>query len=182
MAKLYNYLEFPNLESSRLRLRPVLNKDQSLIFHLRSDPDLNQYILRKPMGNLSEALGFIQDNESKVREGKLIHWTLELKSNQLGIGNICLWNFSEDKKTAELGYSMLKQYHGHGLMSEAVSAVIYFGFDELLLDKIEAYTQFDNEKSIALLNRFNFRKDTAQQDPYNEKNLVYYLENNSAMK
>ena len=182
MNKQFRGAPFPTLNSPRLKLRPVLRKDTGLVFHLRSDEELNKFILREPLQKEGEALQFIEENEIKVREGKLIHWTLEVKSNLQGIGNICLWNFSADGKSGELGYSLIKAYQGQGLMSEAVKLVLAFGFIQLDFTSIEAYTQNNNQKSIGLLERFGFVHNPSKNDPHNSKNIVYELERRNWLK
>ncbi len=77
----------------------------------------------------------------------------ETKQN---IGSICYWNFDFEKKTAEIGYELLPQFHGKGFMEEALSKIIDFGFNELNLQSIEAFTDVNNKPSIKVLEKYNF--------------------------
>lgn len=61
---------------------------------------------------------------------------------------------------------------GKGLMQEALSAVIEYGFATLKLKSIEAYTHKDNSRSTALLIRNFFVK---QGDPDESMNVVFTL-------
>ena len=65
-----------------------------------------------------------------------------------------MWNFSSDRKTAELGYDLLPEFFNKGIMSEALQQVILFGQETLKLNTIEAYTHQDNSNSIKLLEKF----------------------------
>ena len=67
------------------------------------------------------------------------------------IGTISLWKFSEDKKTAEVGYDLNPVFHNKGIMTEALNCVLKYGFTQLQLDKIEAYTHKENQASRKLL-------------------------------
>jgi len=60
---------------------------------------------------------------------------------------ICLWNFSSKKNVAELGYELDPALQGEGIMSEALKKIIEFGFQEIELKKIEAYTHKNNDNS-----------------------------------
>lgn len=55
------------------------------------------------------------------------------------------------EQTAVLGYGIAKRLEGQGYMSEAVRAVIRFGFEDLDLHRIEASYSPENERSGALL-------------------------------
>ena len=91
------------------------------------------------------------------------------------IGNICLWNLSEDCKTAELGYDLIPEYQGEGIMDEAVKAVLHFGFNQLKLELVEAFTSKQNESSKKLLLRNQFVWNASRKDPENDDNIIYEL-------
>lgn len=57
---------------------------------------------------------------------------------------------------ATIGYSLDKAVEGHGLMHEAVAAVIRFGFEKLNLRRVEACYMPSNERSERLLARLGF--------------------------
>jgi ribosomal-protein-alanine N-acetyltransferase len=70
-----------------------------------------------------------------------------------------LWNFSTQGGKAEIGYELLPQFHGKGIMQEAFSKVIEFGLENLQLNSIEAWTVQQNINSIRLLERNHFKRD-----------------------
>ena len=74
------------------------------------------------------------------------------------IGTICLFNFLDDNKLAEIGYELLPGYQGLGIMQEATSKVIDFGIQHIGLNSIKAYTHSENQRSTRLLEKFNFKK------------------------
>lgn len=55
-------------------------------------------------------------------------------------------------------------------MQEALKPVIDFGFKEMSLDFIEATVEQDNEKSINLLRKLNFERETELRDQ-----LIYFF-------
>jgi ribosomal-protein-alanine N-acetyltransferase len=59
---------------------------------------------------------------------------------------------------AEIGYELLPDFQGKGIMQEAASKVIKFGVQYIGLNSIEAYTHSKNEKSTRLLEKLNFKK------------------------
>ena len=72
------------------------------------------------------------------------------------MGTICLWNFSDKENKSEIGYELLPQFQGKGIMQEAFLAVLKFAFEVLQLNMIEAWTVAQNENSIKILKRNHF--------------------------
>lgn len=61
--------------------------------------------------------------------------------------------------SAQLGYAIDAAHEGQGVMSEAVSAVIQYGFDELNLHRITAFHELGNVRSARLLERLGFEAE-----------------------
>ncbi len=57
----------------------------------------------------------------------------------------------------EIGYVLSKDYWGHGLMPEAVNAVIDFGFDTLGLDAFTCCHFLENNRSRRVIEKCGFR-------------------------
>lgn len=88
------------------------------------------------------------------------------------VGTICLWNISVESKTGEVGYDLMPEYQGKGIMDEALGAVLKYAFNFVKFKTIEAYTHKDNSSSINLLERNKF---TYEIDEGNNK--VFKLDN-----
>lgn len=166
------FRQFPAMETERLLLRKCNESDIPVLFFLRSDPSVNQFIKRAKPKNIQEIKEFIQRINDGMLEGKNINWCITLKEDPTMIGNICLWNFSEDRKTAEVGYDLHPDYHGKGLMTEAIKKIIQFGFQQLKLYNIDAYTQKNNLPSIQLLRKNGFHPSPTKSDIDNPLNMV----------
>jgi ribosomal-protein-alanine N-acetyltransferase len=54
---------------------------------------------------------------------------------------------------AEIGYALSRRYWGEGYMSEAVNAVIEFGFREMLLNRIMARCEVNNIASARVMEK-----------------------------
>jgi ribosomal-protein-alanine N-acetyltransferase len=151
-------------------------KDLEDILFLRSDPTVNKYIDRSPAQKLKDAEDFFNKISKGFDEGKNINWTITYKDNDKMIGSICLWNFSEDEKIGEVGYDLKPEFQGQGIMTEALKAILNFGFEQLKLEKIEAYTHHQNESSKRLLVKNNFKIIKGKIDEYNSNNIVFQCE------
>lgn len=172
------FTPFPELRSKRLFLRDIKETDCDTILFLRSDKTINKFIERpehRRTRNKADALKFIKELHENIENNKAIAWGITLKNKLQVIGTICLWNFSEDKKTAEVGYDLNPEYQGKGIMSEALSMIIDFGFKILELNKIEAFTHKDNEKSKNLLWKNGFELMEHRKDEENEATVIFEI-------
>ena len=170
-----DFLSFPNLITERLTLRYLKESDAPAIFSLRSDDTVNKYLDRPKIKSIDEAKDFIININEGIRLKKWIYWGICLKDVSELIGTICLWNFSDDTRTAETGYELLPSFQGKGLMDEALKCIINLGFQKIRLKVIEAYTHKENIGSIHLLERNNFKLAPFRYDDKNPNNSIYTL-------
>ena len=159
-----NFTPFPVLHTERLALRQLLDSDDREIFALRSNDSVNKYLGRKPSESLADAKSFIQAIQENTRQNNSIYWAITLTGTDQLIGTICLFDFSDYRKKAEIGYELLPAFQGKGLMQEAVSEVIRFAVQQLGLTTIEACSHCDNIRSTNILQRLNFKKHGAVDD------------------
>ena len=173
-----NFIPFPKIESKTLILRRVLESDCKIILYLRSDEEINKFIERpehRKTKTIEEAKKFILQINENIETNKSITWGITLKNEPKIIGTICLWNFSEDNKTAEIGYDLEPKFQGKGIMSESLQSVLEYGFKNLNLDIVEAYTHQKNENSKALLERNNFKLILGKKDKGNLNNVIFEI-------
>ena len=169
-----NFTPFQVLKTERLLLRQLRSTDDKEIFALRSNDDVNKYLDRKPGKSIDDAKNFIQTINENIRRNNSVYWAITLNGADKLIGTICLFNFSEDHSKAEIGYELLPDFQGKGIMQEAISKVIDFGFQHARLQSIEAYTHSENQSSTRLLEKLSFKKVGAAD----ENLLIFKLTHN----
>jgi len=65
-----------------------------------------------------------------------------------------------EHKRAEIGYIMeAESFKRKGLMSEAVGAIIDYGFNKMNLNRIEALVGIENIPSLRLMEKYHFIKE-----------------------
>ena len=153
-----NFKPFPILRTGKLTLRQLVSSDDNEIFALRSNENVNKYLDRKPSKSIDDAKTFIQTINENIQSNNSIYWAITLNGINKLIGTICLFDFSTDNSKAEIGYELLPEFQGKGIMQEAISKVIDFGIQHIGLNSIEAYTHSENQSSTRLLEKFNFKK------------------------
>ncbi|MDB5196951.1 MAG: family acetyltransferase [Flaviaesturariibacter sp.] len=169
------FTPFPVLKTERLTLRQLSNTDDQEIFALRSNDNINKYLGRKPSQSIDEAKGFIQLINENIEKNDSIYWAITLNGTDKLIGTACLYGFSEDHSTAEIGYELLPGFQGKGIMQEAIAKVIQFGFQHVGLASIEAYTHSENKPSTRLLECLNFKRDSTPDENF----ILFKLSNNN---
>ncbi len=154
-----NFSPFPNLETERLLLRRVDSNDITEIFALRSNPETMKYIPRPLVKTDEDALEHIAMIDSKINSNEGINWAITLKDNPKLIGVIGHYRIKPENYRAELGYMLLPEYHGKGIVSEAVKEAIKYGFQVMKLHSLEAIIDPDNDASAKVLEKNGFVKE-----------------------
>src|SRR5262245_20444098 len=167
-------MSFPELQSIRLKLRSLEDKDLTALYALRSNEQVNRYLDRPPARSVEDAQAFISKIRDGIAENQSFYWAITLKDQPGLIGAICIRNLS-DRKTAELGYELHPDNQGKGYMQEAITLVIRFAFDRIGLSLLEAYSHKDNSASTKLLLKNGFELETGKNDPDNKNILIYSL-------
>jgi ribosomal-protein-alanine N-acetyltransferase len=178
-----NFTPFPQLQSERLLLRQLHMNDEEFILNIRSNEQVNKFIQRPPTISLTDARAFITRISNALSNNQSILWLIEPKNNGKPAGTICLWNIVKEKDKAETGYELLPEYHGQGIMSEALRLVLDYGFNVMKLKKIEAFTHAENERSLGMIKKAGFRRDLETESETDmtkepEKAVIYSLSGN----
>ncbi|MBK9729921.1 MAG: GNAT family N-acetyltransferase [Chitinophagaceae bacterium] len=161
-----NVVGFPAINTERLRLRAVNQADAEQILAIRSNELVLQYMDTKRMERLDEAFAFLQFIETAYINKTGITWGIALHENDKIIGTIAYWRIMREHYRAEIGYSLLADFWGKGIMLEAMKSVLQFGFQVLKLHSIEANVNPANQPSIKLLERSGFVKEAHFKENY----------------
>ena len=167
-----NFTPFPELTTKHFILRRLSNSDENEIYKLRSDEQVLEYLDRPKAQSIDDAKEFIEKIKSGIANKEMIFWVIRTIINPQLVGTVCLWKISLELSKAEIGFELLPEHWGKGIMQEVVPAVIEYGFEILKLISIEAEVDPFNLKSIVILekNGFIFNKK-------NEKTVIYSLIN-----
>ena len=160
------FRRFPLLETGRLRLRPLHRQDAFDLLALRTDPDVMRYMDVKPFRSVQEARQWIATYRQRFRKKKSLVWALATKSDDRFIGYAGFWRMMPEQLRAEIAYAILPSDWGKGLMSEAMQAMLDFGFQQLRVHSIEANINPENLRSRKLLEKFGFSQEAHFRENY----------------
>jgi ribosomal-protein-alanine N-acetyltransferase len=151
-----NFTPFPELLTERFLLRRTTIDDAQEFYQLRSDDRTMQYLDRNKAKDVEEVIQLITSIDSDIDAGNGIMWSIVPKGGQKIIGTIGFWRMKKEHFRSEIGYLLHPDYWRQGVMSEALHAVLRFGFEVMLLHSVEAITNPNNIPSRKLLEKAGF--------------------------
>ena len=159
MDTLFDFEQFPYIETPRLLLRELQKEDAEAIFRIFSDPEVMKYSDMDMFTRLEQAQFMIERQRHRFEQKEHFRWGIALKDSDIiiGTGGYVAWN--RMWHNAELGYDLAKPYWGQGIMTEAVRAMIQFGFEHMELHRIEAEVMPENTASVRLLHKLDFQEE-----------------------
>ena len=138
------------LTTERLRLRPATLDD--LDTWLAISRDAEQAWWGEPRSSVDDARANLQKSLTNQELHGFSLWPVELRTTGDVIGLTGL-QYLADGPEIEVGYRFLRDHWGHGYATEAATAAIRFGFDELGLDRIVAVTMPTNQASRRVMEK-----------------------------
>lgn len=171
------FTPFPKLLTERLILRQLDIGDAQAIFDLRTDERVNQFLDRPKPEAMEDVRKFIEKILEGISKKVSMYWVIALKNDPKMIGSILFWNISPENERAEIGYELHPDFQGKGIMQEALSAVVDYGFEKMGLKTILAYSHAHNVRSISILERNSFERQPDLENIEGLLNMAVYALN-----
>lgn len=149
--------DFPVIETKRLILRKLKDEDVEDIFSYACMPEMTVFLIWYPHKVISESLDFIKFTWDEFEKGSSIVWGIELKEENKIVGTIDLRGWKSDNRCGDIGYGLSPKYWSKGIITEAMNAVINFGFTNLRLHRIEAHCEEANTGSWKVMEKCGMR-------------------------
>ena len=125
-----------------------------------------QFLDRDPAQSIDEARQWIRTINEGIDGNQYIAWAIALKNDPRLIGTISFWNIKKEHYRAEIGYALHRLFQGRGLMQEAMTVVLDYGFNTIKLHSVEANVNPNNTRSIQLLERNGFVREAYHRENY----------------
>lgn len=150
---------FPTLTTERLTLRQLLLSDADALFAIKGDAAVTTRYGMEPHRSPDVTRGWIERRQQSFADGDNFAWAVTLRGEDALIGSVMLWNFDPGYHCGELGYELRPAYEKRGIMTEASSSVVAYGFGTVGAYRVEATTFETNSASKKLLERLGFRHE-----------------------
>ena len=172
------------LESERLLYRPFELSDAQALFEMDSNPNVHKYLWQKPTLDINESIQIIEMLQKQYKEngigrfatilketGEFIGWTgIKFVNDHIENGNTNFYDY---------GYRLNEKFWNQGFATEATRTWLYYGFNEMKITEMNAYTHSENGASNHILSKsgFLFIEDYPDKDGITWK--WWQLENKS---
>lgn len=88
-----------------------------------------------------------------------MRWGVSLSGSSKLIGTGGFSELDSQNQSGEIGCDLVKAYWGKGIMTEALKAVVKFGFESMKLHRIETWIMVENSASIHMIEKLGFQKE-----------------------
>ncbi len=143
-----------HIRTSRLLLRPLQASDAAGLLGIYGQPQVTEHYELDTLGELTQAqrvLDFFLQHHDR--------FALIDPDSRSMIGTCGLFFWDQTTNMASFGYDMRHEYWGRGLMREAAAAVLGQGFAHKKLNRVNALTAMDNQRSIGVLRALGFEQE-----------------------
>lgn len=139
-----------SIETERLILRPLTIDDASDVFEWTGDPIVNRYMPYPVHPDIDETKAWIYSIKPENGEFAFV-----LKESGKVIGSGSIRQDDDDRYT--IGYNFNRRYWGHGYATEAASALVKYGYDQLGARDFSACHATANTASGNVLRKCGFQ-------------------------
>lgn len=152
-----------NTERLVLRKFEFIDADDMLELWV-SKPEI-QHLYSEPTYNTFDKVnGLLQKYIDNYNNSNYYRWAIEDNKSKRCIGQIAFYLVDTKNHFAEIEYCIATDYQNMGLMTEAVRAVIKFGFEEIELHKIQISTKEINAPSKRVIEKSGFTYEGTLRD------------------
>lgn len=171
------------IPTDRLNLREWEDRDLEPFARMNADPEVMRHFPSLLTTEQTQAyLKRILDHHATHGFGI---WVVEGRDEQefMGFTGLSIPNFEADfMPCVEVGWRFRKEYWHKGFATEAATASLRYGFENLGLDKIHSFTSVHNHPSEAVMKRIGMHKIGEFDHPkldkghWLERHVLYLIE------
>ena len=147
---------FPILNTQRLLLRQITQDDDRSMLEVLSDEDTCEYLTHNAVNDIATIQRMIYGMQRFFDEKQRIRWGIAKRQDNSIIGHCGFFDIDKANCCAEISYCLKSGLWGQGIMTEALDAMLKFGFEDYGLNRIVAKVMKDNVGSINVLRKLGF--------------------------
>lgn len=160
----FDFTTFPILTTPRLVLRGFTPGDAADFLSFHGDPEVQKFDSDSPLKDLAEAAEILAKIEQEFTSRKSINWGIVWKEENRVIGHLGLYFADRRYDSGDLGYTLARPYWRRGIATEAIGALLRFGFETLRLHRINVDTRMDNLASVGLMAKLGFTPEGVRRE------------------
>jgi len=121
------------IKTERLELRKLRVKDYTQLLPILRQPDLCRWTNVPKKYDEMDGLKYLK---KEIQEFGKTQYTFAIVYNDLVVGKVGFVRINERNNCGEVGYMMSRTYRNKGIMTEACTALLEYGFSVLKLRRI----------------------------------------------
>ena len=154
----------PAIRTERLLLRPMHVTDAMVMFEYASREEVTTFLLWSPHRTISYTRDYLRYIEDRYALGDFYDWAITLADSGKMIGTCGFTRLDLPHNSGEIGYVLSPDFHNLGYATEAASAVLKFGFEELCLNRLEARFMQGNDASLRVMEKLGMTFEGFHRD------------------
>ena len=155
----YLFRAFPRLETGRLVLRQLHLSDAKSLFAILADEKVTRFYDDEAFTEVSQARDQLESWARGFDAERSVRWGITLREDSSVIGTCGYYGFHGWHARASIGYELARAHWRQGIMTEALEAIVGFGFGNVGLNRIQAVVMPGNEGSDKLLEKLGFTRE-----------------------
>lgn len=159
MTKDINERIFPIITTDQLVCCQIIANDAAILHQYWSDPAVTEYFSLESFQSIEETLDMIVLLNSLPEKNEGIRWAITRKADNKVLGTCGFHNVKQEHFRAEIGYELGKEYWCQGFMTEALMAILTYGFNYMDFNRVEAFVNYGNIRSTGILEKLGFKLD-----------------------
>ena len=151
------------LETERLILRPLDFADVDAFFEMDKNPVVHKYLWQTPVNNKDEIVKIIEYVKNQYKNNTIGRFATILKTTNEFIGWTGIKFVNDHIENGntnfyDYGYRLNERYWNKGYATEASVAWLNYGFKEMKIDEMNAYTHAENGASNHILQKIGMNE------------------------
>lgn len=164
------------LRDGELALRPWQPEDAGVRVRAGQDPDIRRWTSVPRDVDEASALEWITWSQLAIATGESLYLAVTLDGRC--VGSMGLIEVHHDHRRAEIGYWLLPEARGRGLVVRALRLLGDWALTELPLARLDLYTNTDNDASMAVALRAGYTREAVLRawhtGPDGQEDLVLF--------
>lgn len=159
------------LETERLLLRPLEISDAEAMFEMDNNPSVHKYLWQNPTQTIEETIKIIEYVRKQYEDNNIGRFATILKETQEFIGWTGIKYINDHVENGntnfyDYGYRLNEKFWNKGYATEATEFWLDYGFNQMNIKTMNAYTHAENGASNRVLSKcgMQFVEDYPDKD------------------
>ncbi|WP_086349508.1 GNAT family N-acetyltransferase [Candidatus Enterococcus clewellii] len=145
------------ITTSRLILRPFHKEDNaSMRKYWVSNPAIQKMYSEPIYTTEAETAALLDKWITSYANQNYYRWAIRLKEKDDCIGQIAYFLVDDTNHFGEIEYCIGEEFQNQGLMTEAVTAILHYGFEQIHLNKVQVCHKSTNMPSQRVIEKSGF--------------------------